>query len=81
MLARFFGLPHGLELLESNIHDQYAPPNGELAMLRLKGMLIILISLLDPKSPWGTSIDSKHWPITAFIKLGTFCCHKTHNHS
>jgi hypothetical protein len=32
MLVGFFGLPHGLELLEGNVHDQDAPPNGELAM-------------------------------------------------
>jgi len=34
MLARFSILPHGLELLEGNVHDQNAPPNGELAMPR-----------------------------------------------
>ncbi len=39
MLVGFFGLPHGLELLERNIHDQNALPNRELAMLGLKGML------------------------------------------
>jgi hypothetical protein len=33
MLARFLGLPHGLELLEGNVHDQNAPPNGKLVML------------------------------------------------
>jgi hypothetical protein len=33
MLARFSSLPHGLELLEGNVHDHDAPPNGELAML------------------------------------------------
>jgi hypothetical protein len=54
MLARFSSLPHGLELLEGNIHDHDTPPSGELAMLRLKGMLIFLISPLDPKPPWGT---------------------------
>ncbi len=32
MLARFSGLPHGLELLEGKVHDQDAPPNGELAV-------------------------------------------------
>ncbi len=57
MLVGFSNLSHGLELLESNIHDHDAPPNGELAMLRLKRMLIVLISLLDPKPPWGTLIE------------------------
>jgi hypothetical protein len=33
MLARFASLPHGLELLEGNVHDQDALPNGELVML------------------------------------------------
>jgi hypothetical protein len=37
MLVIFFGFPHGLELLEGNIHDQDAPLNGELAMLGPKG--------------------------------------------
>jgi hypothetical protein len=32
MLARFSSLPHGLELLEANVHDQDAPPNGKLAV-------------------------------------------------
>jgi hypothetical protein len=54
MLVGFFGLPHGFELFEGNIHDHDAPPNGELAMLRLTGMPIVLIYLLDPKPPWGT---------------------------
>jgi hypothetical protein len=53
MLARFSGLPHGLELLEGNVHDQDAPPNGELAMSRPQGMLIILIFPLDLRPPWG----------------------------
>ncbi len=66
MLIGFFGLPHGLELLEGNIHDQNAPQNRELAMLGLKGMLVIPIFPLDPKSPWGTLINSKHWPVTTF---------------
>jgi hypothetical protein len=57
MLVGFSSLPHGLELLEGNIHDHDAPPNGELAMLRLKGMPIVLISSLDPKPPWGTLIE------------------------
>jgi hypothetical protein len=34
MLARFSSLPHGLELLEDNVHDQDAPSNGELVMSR-----------------------------------------------
>jgi hypothetical protein len=34
MLARFSSLPHGLELLEGNVHDHDAPPNGELTVLR-----------------------------------------------
>ncbi len=54
MLVRFFYFPHGLELLEGNIHDWDAPLNGELAMLGLEGMLIILVFPLDPRSPWGT---------------------------
>jgi hypothetical protein len=52
MLAEFSSFPHGLELLEGNIHDHDTPPNGELVMLRLKGMLIVLIFLLNPKPPW-----------------------------
>jgi hypothetical protein len=43
MLARLFNLPHGHELLERKIHDQDAPPNGELVMLGPKGMPIILV--------------------------------------
>jgi hypothetical protein len=54
MLVGFSNLPHALELLEGNIHDHDAPPNGELTMLRPKGMPIVLISPLDPKPPWGT---------------------------
>jgi len=34
MLVGFSNLPCGLELLEGNVHDQNAPPNGELAMSR-----------------------------------------------
>jgi hypothetical protein len=41
MLATFFDLPFELELLEGNIHDHDAPPNGELAMLGPHEMLII----------------------------------------
>ncbi len=51
MLVGFSSLPHGLELLEGNIH---APPNGELAMLGPKGMPIIPIFPLDPMSPSST---------------------------
>jgi hypothetical protein len=54
MLVGFLGLPHGLELLEGNVHDQDAPPNGELAVLRLHGMPIILVFPLNPRPPWGT---------------------------
>ncbi len=54
MLARFSSLPHGLELLKGNVHDQDAPPIGELAMSRPHGMLIIPIFPLDPRPPWGT---------------------------
>ncbi len=50
-------------MLEGNIR---APPNGELAMLEPKGMLINPISPLDPMPPWytgktlgiGQSLDS-----------------------
>ncbi len=41
MLVAFFDLPFELELLEGNIHDHDAPPNGELAMLGPHEMLII----------------------------------------
>jgi hypothetical protein len=41
MLVGFSGLPHGLELLEGNVHDQDAPPNGELVIVKPCGMLII----------------------------------------
>jgi hypothetical protein len=34
MLARFLGIPHKLELLKSNVYDQDATPNGELAISR-----------------------------------------------
>ncbi len=34
MLVGFSGLPNGLELLEGNVHDQHAPPNNELVVLR-----------------------------------------------
>jgi hypothetical protein len=54
MLARFLGLPHGLKLLEGNVHDQYAPPNNELVVSIAQGMPIIPISPLDPRPPWGT---------------------------
>jgi hypothetical protein len=54
MLVGFSSLPHGLELLEGNIHDQYAPLNGELAVLGPHGTLIILVSPLDSRPPWGT---------------------------
>jgi hypothetical protein len=67
MLARFFGLPHGFEWLEGNIHDQNAPPNGEFTILRPKGMPIILVSPLDPKPPWGT-----------LTKLQAFASHHIH---
>jgi hypothetical protein len=53
MLVRFSSLQHGLELLEGNIHDQDALSNGELVMSGPKGMLIIPMSPLDPKLPWG----------------------------
>jgi len=53
MLAGFSSLSHGLELLEGIVHDQDAPPNGELAMSRPQGMLIILIFPLNPRPPWG----------------------------
>jgi hypothetical protein len=56
MLVGFLGLPHGLELLEGNVHDQDAPPNGKLVILRPHGMLIIPIFPLDLKPPWGTLI-------------------------
>jgi hypothetical protein len=36
MLVGFSSLPHELELLEGNVHDQDAPPNGELAKSSLK---------------------------------------------
>ncbi len=54
MLVGFSGLPRKLELLEGNVHDQDAPPNGELAMSRPYKMPIIPISPLDPRPPWGT---------------------------
>ncbi len=57
MLARFLSLPHGLELLEGNVHDQDEPPNGELAVSRPHRMPIILISPLNPRPPWGTLIE------------------------
>jgi hypothetical protein len=37
MLVRFLSLPHGIELLEDNVHDQDALPNGELMMSRPQG--------------------------------------------
>jgi hypothetical protein len=57
MLARFSSLPHGLELLEGNVHNQNAPLNDELPMLGPQGMPIIQISPLDSKPPWGTLIE------------------------
>ncbi len=54
MLVRFSSLPHGLELLEGNVHDQDIPPNGELAVLKPHGMLVIRVSPLVPRPPWGT---------------------------
>jgi hypothetical protein len=42
------------KLLEVNVHDHDAPPNGELAMLRPHEMIIIPIFPLDPWPPWGT---------------------------
>jgi hypothetical protein len=57
MLVGFSSLPHELELLEGNVCDQDAPPNGELTMSRLQGMLIILIFPLDPRPPWGTLVE------------------------
>jgi len=56
MLVGFSSLPHGLELLEGNVHDQDAPPNGELAVLKPHGMPIIPIFPLDPRPPWGILI-------------------------
>jgi hypothetical protein len=32
MLVGFSSLPHGLELLEGNVHEQDARPNGELVV-------------------------------------------------
>jgi hypothetical protein len=49
MLVGFSSFPHGLELLEGNVHDQDAPLNGELAMSWPQGMPIILIFPLDPR--------------------------------
>ncbi len=80
MLARFSSFPHELELLEGNVHDQVAPPNGELAMSRPQGMPISPIFPLDPRPSLGPLIKLKHWPIIIFIKLNTFCCHQVHNH-
>jgi len=54
MLVGFSSLPHGLELLEGNVHDQDILPNGELTMLRPQWMLVIQVSPLDPRPPWGT---------------------------
>jgi hypothetical protein len=53
-LVGFLSLLHGLELLEGNINYQDAPQNDELAMSRLKAMLIIPLYPLDPMPPWGT---------------------------
>jgi hypothetical protein len=41
MLVKFSSFPHGFELLESNIHSQDAPFNGELAMLVVGEMPLI----------------------------------------
>jgi len=57
MLAGFSSFLHGLDLLEGNIHDQYALPNGELVVSRSHGMPIILVFPLDPRPPWGTLIE------------------------
>ncbi len=55
MLAKFSCLPHGLELLKGNIHDQNeSPNNNELTMLGQMTLQLILISTLNPMSPWGT---------------------------
>jgi len=54
MLAGFSGLPHKPKLLEGNVHDQDAPPNGELAMLGPQGIPIIPIFPLDPRPSLGT---------------------------
>jgi hypothetical protein len=55
MLAKFSSLPHGFELLKSNIHDKNKPPdNSELTMLGANELQLILISTLNPMSPWGT---------------------------
>jgi hypothetical protein len=48
-------LPHGLELLEGNVHYHDAIPNGELVVSRPQGMPIIPIFPLDLKPPWGWS--------------------------
>jgi hypothetical protein len=32
ILVGFSSLSHGFELLEGNVHDQDAPPNGELVV-------------------------------------------------
>jgi hypothetical protein len=54
MLARFSGLPHGLEFFEGNVHDQDPLLNDELTVLGPKGMPIVLVYSLDLKPPWGT---------------------------
>ncbi len=57
MLVGFLSLPHGFKLLEGNIHDHDAFPTNELVRLGPHGMPIITISLMDPRSPWGTLIE------------------------
>jgi hypothetical protein len=57
MLVGFSSLPHGLELLEGNVHDQDAPPNGELVVSRPQWMPIILVFPLNPRPPKGTLIE------------------------
>ncbi len=67
MLTRFSSLPHGLELLEGNVHYHDAPPNGELVVSRPQGMPIIPIFPLDLKPLWDT-----------LIKLQTLANHYIH---
>jgi hypothetical protein len=56
MVAGLLGLLGGLELLESNVH-QDAPPIRELVLLGPWGMPIIPIFPMDPRPPWGTLIE------------------------
>jgi hypothetical protein len=53
MLVKFSGLPHGFELLESNIHSQDEPFSSELAMLMVGEMPLIYKSTLNPMPPCG----------------------------